>query len=372
MNHKEMVLVTGGAGFIGSHLVDALIKKGYKVRVIDNLTRPTHNGKLPDYFNKKAEFIKGDVRKKRDLIKVLKGVDYVFHLAGYMDYHLDFSTFIDTNIKSSALIYEVILQKKLNVKKIIVISSQSVYGEGKFLCPKHGVFYAEPRSEEQLKKHQWKIVCPKDGKPAKLLPEEETDEFRPQIPYGISKVATETLSMNLGKTFKIPTVVIRFSIVQGSHQSFRHFNSGAIRAFCVRALAGFPMPMIEDGLQFRDFVNVHDAVDALLLVMKNRKADYEIFNVGSGKNTTIRQLAKTVSKITKSSVEAEVTQEYRLNTPRDSSMSIAKIKKLGFSPKRSLEDNVKEYVEWVKFHPEAIKFWNKTRREMRKKKILKG
>ena len=129
---KEKVLVTGGAGFIGGHLVDKLLEEGYSVRVLDNLAPPTHNGKLPDWFNKKAEFLKGDVRNKNDWIKALKDVSYVFHLAAYMDFHHDFSTYIDTNAKSTALAYEVIVEKKYPVKKIIVASSQSVYGEGTY------------------------------------------------------------------------------------------------------------------------------------------------------------------------------------------------------------------------------------------------
>src|SRR3989344_1345706 len=129
---KSLVLIAGGAGFIGSHLVDALISLGYAVRVLDNLGPPSHNGKLPAWFNKKAEFIKGDVRVKRDWEKALQGVSYVFHLAAYMDYHMDFSTYVSTNTESAALLYEAIIEKKLSVKKVVLASSQAVYGEGKY------------------------------------------------------------------------------------------------------------------------------------------------------------------------------------------------------------------------------------------------
>ncbi|MFZ2202571.1 MAG: NAD-dependent epimerase/dehydratase family protein, partial [Microgenomates group bacterium] len=147
MTTRKTVLVTGGVGFIGSHLIDALIDRGYRVRVLDNLAPPTHNGKLPDWFNPKAKFIKGDVCRKKDLAAALRGVDYVFHLAAYMDYHLDFSTYFDVNVKSTALIYEIAIEEKLPLKKIIVASSQSVYGEGKYYCQNHGLFYPNSRLE---------------------------------------------------------------------------------------------------------------------------------------------------------------------------------------------------------------------------------
>lgn len=371
MKRKEVVLVTGGAGFIGSHLVDVLIIKGYKVRVLDNLSPPTHNGKLPSWFNKKAEFIRGDVRIKKDWITALKGVYYVIHLASYMDYHTDFSRYFDTNVRSTALMYEIIVQKKLPIKKIIIASSQSVYGEGKYLCAKHGVFYAEPRIESQLQKHLWEVKCPKDGKIAKILPEEETDEFRPQMPYAISKVASEKLCLTLGKIYKIPTVALRYSIVQGARQSFRHFYSGAIRDFCVRALANLPIIMQEDGMQIRDFVNVHDVIDAHLIVLRNKKADFQIFNVGMGKATKVIELAQTVCKVTGNDTKPVPTGEFRINSPRNSLMDISRLKKLGFKPKRTPEDGVKEYVDWVRNYPQALAYWKKTYGLMRKENILK-
>ncbi len=371
MKRQERVLVTGGAGFIGSHLVDALVTKGYKVRVLDNLLPPTHNGRLPDFFNHKAEFVRGDVRKRSDWLKSLKGIDYIFHLAAYMDYHLDFSKYFDTNTGSTALLYEIIVQKKLPIKKIIVASSQAPYGEGRYRCVEHGVFYAEPRAEDQLKRHQWDIVCPVDNKIAKILPELETDELHPQIPYAISKAAAEKLSLTLGKTFRIPTVALRYSIVQGPRQSFRHFYSGALRDFSIRALAGLPIIMQEDGQQMRDFVNVHDVVDAHLLVLSSKNADHQVFNVGSGKSAKISDLARRVCKVVGVSFEPELKGEFRINSPRHSKMNINKLKSLGWQPKRILKDSVLEYVDWARNYPEAISYWKETYENMRKANILR-
>jgi dTDP-L-rhamnose 4-epimerase len=367
---KELVLVTGGAGFIGSHLVDALIKDGYMVRILDNLSEPTHDGTMPDWINKSAQFMRGDVREKKDWISALKGVSYVFHLAAYMDYHFDFSKYADTNVRSVALLYEVIVQEKLQIQKVIIASSQSVYGEGKYECKKHGVFYAEPRPYSQLKKHQWDVRCPLDHTVATLLPELESDELRPQIPYGITKAASEKLCLSLGKTYEIPSVVIRPSIVQGSRQSIRSF-SGALKDFSIKALSGKPIMMYEDGRGVRDFVNVHDMVDAYLLVMKDPRANYEIFNVGIGETISLMDFAQLVFDCTNSKEVPTATGEFRINSPRSSAMNIDKLKKLGWKPTRSLTDNIVDYVQWVKKYPDAILAWKKTYEDMKKDGILK-
>lgn len=371
MPKNNLILVTGGAGFIGSHLVDALIEDGYRVRVLDNLQPPTHNKKLPDWFNKKAEFIKGDVRDKKDWEKSLRGVSYVFHLAAYMDYHPDFSTFFDTNSRSTALLYEIILEKKLPVKKVIVASSQSLYGEGKYQCQQHGLFYADSRSESQLRQHQWEVLCPQDQTLAKPMPELEDDDPQPVIPYGISKWASEKTAIVLGKIYQIPSVALRYSIVQGSRQSFRHFYSGALRDFCVRALADQPIVMQEDSLQVRDFVNVHDVVDAHLKVLKDPRADYQVFNVGSGSQTKVRDLAKMVCTATGVKFRPILPGLFRINAPRDSIMDISKLKKLGWHPKRKLSDSVKEFVKWIRNYPEAIKYLKESMKKLEKEKILK-
>ncbi len=370
MEHKS-VLVTGGAGFIGSHLVDRLIDKGNQVRVLDNLCPPTHNGRLPDWFNKKAEFVNGDVRKKKDWKSALAGVSYVFHLAAYMDYHLDFSTYSDTNVRSTALLYELIVQEKLPVKKIIIASSQAPYGEGKYHCSKHGVFYALPRSKAQLTDKHWDVSCPADGTTATILPAQETDELHPLTPYAVSKATAETLGLALGKIHTIPTVALRYSIVQGSRQSYRHYYSGALRDFAVRAVANLPILMQEDGGQLRDFVNVHDVVDAHLLVLGDSRANYEVFNVGSGQTTRVFDLAQTVSQITGNNLIPQMPGEYRIGSPRHTLLNIDKLVRLGWKPKRTLEDSVKEYVDWIQQYPEALRYWKKTYKTMRREHILK-
>ncbi len=184
-------------------------------------------------------------------------------------------------------------------------------------------------------------------------------------------MASEKLAIILGKIYSIPTVALRYSIVQGSRQSYRHYYSGALRDFSVRALAGETIVIQEDGRQLRDFVNVHDVVDAHLVVLKNRKADYQVFNVGMGKAVRVIELARKVCKTVGIPFRPETSGLYRINSPRNSVMNIEKLKRLGWSPKRSLDDSIREYVKWVAGHPEAILFWKKIYKKMKKEKILK-
>lgn len=369
---REKILVTGGAGFIGSHLVDALIKDGYGVRVLDNLSRPAHNRKLPEWFNKKAKFIKGDVRNKKDWIKALKGVDYVIHLASYMDIFSDFSTYIVTNAVGTALMCEVIVEKKYPIKKIVAASSQSVYGESKYKCKKHGIVYPDIRNVKDLKRERWEIKCPLNSKEAITpLPEDENDELKPVGAYGASKVALEQILFSLGKLYNIPSVALRYSIVQGSRQSFRHFYSGALRAYAVMALSGQTIITHEDGKQLRDLVNVHDLVDAHIAVLKNPKANFQAFNVGSGKSIRLIDLADKIRKAVNPKLKILAGGKFRWATTRHSLMNISKLKKLGWRPKRTVEDSIQEYIDWVKNYPEAKKYLTTTNRDMKKRKLVR-
>ena len=368
---KELALVTGGAGFIGSHLVDALIRDGYAVKVLDNLSRPTHNGKLPPWFNKKAEFVKGDIRKKSDWEKALEGVRFIFHLAGYMDTHSDFSTYFTANAAGTALMYEVIVEKNLPVKKIIAASSQSVYGEGKYYCHEYDkLVYPDTRSLTQLKNNEWEIKCPLDGCIMSPLPELESDILKPVPPYGASKVALEQVIFTLGKLYGIPSVALRYSIAQGARQSFRHFYSGALRSFVVSGLAGTPIPIHEDGKQLRDFVSVHDLVEAHLTVLKDTRADFEAFNVGRGISITVLELAAMVAETMDIKFNPNINGQFRWATVRHSLMDSSKLKALGWKPKKTIKENIKEYISWVTTHPESKKYLDKTIKDMKEKKML--
>lgn len=370
-NAIKKILVTGGAGFIGSHVVDELLAQGYQVRIMDNLEPPTHDGNLPEWVSREAEFIRGDVRVKEDWRRALSGVDAVVHLVAYMDNLLDFSRYIRTNVESVSLLFEVIEEEKLAVKKIIAASSQSVYGEGKYKCAQHGELYMTPRPAEQLERHDWEQKCPHCGQTLAPVAEKEDDVLTPQIPYGISKLTSEHLLKNLGRRYNIPVALFRFSIVLGPHQSFRHFYSGALRTFSVCALSDEPMTINEDGLQTRDFIHVKDVARAHTLVLADTRADYESFNVGSGQVTRIIDLAALIAKEADLELKAEVGQRYRHGDARHQHMDSSKLQALGWRPVHSLEDAVRDYVRWIKQFPNLKEVLQKTNTTLRAQGIIK-
>lgn len=348
MAQKEKILITGGAGFIGSHTADALSKKGYLIVILDNLAPPVHDGRWPKYvLNKGYTLIRGDVRKKADIAKVLKGVSYVYHLAAYQDQRPDFSKFFETNTVSSAIIYELIVEKKLPVKKVILASTQFAYGDGIYQC-KHDkkIFFPELRTLEQFEKKRFDILC-KHGEPAKFFPFKENQQLTPTNSYGLSKEAIERLALRFGKTYGIPTTLVRYSIVQGPRQSPLNLYSGALRIFTVQALSGKPITVYEDGNQLRDFVNVEDVVAANVLALKNKKTDFEIFNVGGGKGYRIVDFAKIVKKVTGSD-STIVIGGFRRTDTRHAVSDISKLKKTGWRPRFTPEKSVKDYAEWYK------------------------
>lgn len=347
----KQVLVTGGAGFIGSHTVDKLINKGYKVRILDSLAKPVHLYGKPNYLNKEAEFMLGDVRDKSTWEKSLKGIDIIYHFAAYQDYLPNFSKYFDVNAKGTALLYEIVVGKKLGIEKIIVASSQAIYGEGKYKCKKGHIIYPTQRTIEDLEKRKWNFYCPYDNLPLSPQWSNENDTIDPHNQYGISKYSQEKIAIHLGKRYKIPTVALRYSIVQGERQSPYNLYSGALRIFVTRLLAGNQPTIFEDGDQIRDFVNIHDVVDANILVLKNKKADYEVFNIGGNKKWTVNQFYESVQKVLGSNIKAKKGRLFRIGDTRHIFSNIDKIKKLGWTPKHSLEDSIKSYSFWIKNTP---------------------
>lgn len=347
---KKLVVITGGAGFIGSHTADALYKKGYRVRIVDNLQSEVHAGKWPKYLNPAYERMKADVREKATWQKALRGASYVYHLAAYQDQRLDFSKFFTTNTVSTALLYETIVEKNLPVKKVILASSQFVYGDGEYVCAHAGSkerFYPELRSLARLNAKKWDILCP-HGKRAKHIPFREDQPVTPTNSYGLSKYALEMAALRLGATYNIPSTAFRYSIVQGPRQSPRNMYSGALRIFVSQALAGLPITVYEDGLATRDFVNVEDVVAANLLALTNKKTDFQVFNVGGGKAHTVLGFAEEVKRITKSKSKIIVPGVFRRTDTRHAISDISKLKKLGWRPRFTTKDSIAEYAAWFK------------------------
>ncbi len=341
------ILVTGGAGFIGSHTADALLAKRYEVRIMDNLEPPVHIKGKPDYIPKKAGFTRGDVRVKTDWEKALKEIDVVFHFAAYQDYLTDFSKFFDVNSRGTAFLYEVTVEKKLPLKKVIIASSQAVYGEGKYGCSEDGIVYPAPRSLEQLKKGNWELRCPKCGKKIKM---QLTNEARvnPANSYGISKYSQELIGLTLGKRYNIPTICLRYSIVQGPRQSPYNLYSGALRAFAVSVYSGKEPIIYEDGRQLRDYVNIEDVVRANLLTLEDSRMDYQVYNVGGGKAYTVLELAEAVAGAFERDRDLKISSKFRYGDTRHIVSDITKLKTLGWNPTNSVKKSVNNYVSWLR------------------------
>ena len=340
------ILVTGGAGFIGSHTIDALLAKGHDVRILDNLSKPVHLKGRPSYLQSEAEFIEGDVRDKEMMRKALNGIDAVYHLAAYQDYLPDFSTFFHVNAVGTALIYELIVEDKLPVRKVVVASSQAVAGEGLYKDGDGELFSPDIRSESQLQKGDWDIRDAK-GRPAQYQPTPET-VCNPQNQYGLSKLSQERLCVHLGRRYEIPTVAMRYSIVQGPRQSFYNAYSGACRIFCLGAYFDKAPVVYEDGQQIRDFVNIHDVVDANVLVMEDSRADYRVFNVGGGRPYTVHEFADIVCGAFGKDLKPELPGLYRFGDTRHILSDISALKSLGWSPRRDAKASVAEYIEYLR------------------------
>ena len=339
------VLITGGAGFIGSHTADRLLKEGYEVRVLDSLQKPIHNSK-PEYLDERIEFIAGSATDVRALTEALQGVDYVYHLAAFQDYLPYFSKFVDVNVSSTARIYEIIVRDNLPIKKVIVASSQATLGEGLYLDSDGNEVLPDMRLEEDLKKGIWE-PRPPEGKEiyCARTPERISN---PQNPYGMSKIAEEMFALQLGKRYGIPSVAMRYSIVQGSRQSFYNAYSGACRIFCLAFHQGKEPQIYEDGNQIRDFVNIHDVVDANLLVLEDDRANYEMFNVGGGAPITVKHFAETVAEVFGvKDYEPKPCGKYRFGDTRHIWSDISKLESLGWKPTRTIYDSVSEYKEWL-------------------------
>lgn len=341
------VLVTGGVGFIGSHTVDKLIELGYSVRIVDNLQKPVHLKGMPKYLNEKAEFVFGDVRDKKLMQFALQDVDYIYHLAAYQDYLTDFSTFFSVNSVSTGLIYELIVENNLSIKKVIVASSQFVHGESLYKNKSGKIISPDQRPVSQLENGQWEWID-ENGEELEVMWTPETHANPPNA-YAISKYSQELTAIQFGKRYQIPSVALRYSIVQGPRQSFYNAYSGACRIFNLHYYFDKAPTLYEDGKQMRDFINIHDVVDANIKVLEDDRADYQVFCVGGGKAYTIKEFVDIVAKVhNKEHILPKVPGEFRLGDTRHTLSDITKLKSLGWEPKRSAEESVIEYLDYLK------------------------
>ena len=370
------ILVTGGAGFIGSHTVDRLVQEGHEVRILDCLKKPVHMHGKPPWLNPHAEFILGDVCHKTDLEKAMQGIDAIYHFAAYQDYLPDLSTFIHTNAVSTALIYEIIIEQNLHIKKVLVASSQFVQGEGRYSCTACDST-ATPlmRREQDLIQRHWEHACRDCGET--LGWQWTTEEHSaPPNAYALSKQSQEQQAITFGQRYGIPSVALRYSIVQGARQSFYNAYSGACRIFCLNYYFSKAPTLYEDGKQCRDFVNIHDVVDANLLALNNPAMDYQVFNVGGGKAYTITEFAEVVRREVQKHHEQElplpsIPGAYRFGDTRNACSNIDKLKTMGWQPKNSPKESVAEYIDWLYGQDNVQDILNYAEQTMKKLNVVR-
>ena len=365
------ILVTGGCGFIGSHLVDKLVKCGHKVRVYDLLEPQVHLGRKPSFLNKDAEYIYGDVRNKEKLKKALKGIEIVFHEAaqvgvGQSMYQIE--KYISHNSLGTAVLLDSIVNTNNAVKKIIVASSMTIYGEGAYCCKKCGIIYPLLREKTQLEKRDWQMHCPKCRRKAARIATAEGKPLLPSSIYATTKRCQEEMCLVVGRTYKIPTVALRYFNVYGERQSLNNPYTGVCAIFLSQVKNNHQPLIFEDGKQSRDFIYVSDIVEANILAMRKKDADYDFFNVGTGSPHSILDIAKVIiSLYNKKGLKPKITNKFRARDIRHCYADISKISKnLGFKPKVSFEEGMKKLIVWSEAQ-QATDFSKKAQLELKKR-----
>lgn len=353
--HQKGVLITGGAGFIGANLALRLVDRGYCVTVLDNLSRQVHGeneqSTLFNSIENKVKFIKGDVRNREDWEKALLGQEIVVHLAaetgtGQSMYEIE--KYSDVNIRGTAIFLDIIANEKHSIKKIVIASSRAVYGEGKYQCSSHREVYPRHRKKECLIKGDFEVKCPICNKNVKLLATDEESKVHPSSIYGITKLSQEQMILTLGAFIGIPSVALRYQNVYGPGQSLSNPYTGILSIFSTRMKNGNDLFIFEDGLESRDFVYIDDAVNATILAIEKEEANGEVFNVGSGKATSVLKVGNILKELYHSQVKIIINRNFRIGDIRHNVADLRKIKsKLGFSPKVALEDGISQFVSWV-------------------------
>jgi dTDP-L-rhamnose 4-epimerase len=370
------ILVTGGAGYIGSHLVDALVEREYHVTVLDNLEPQVHrSGTWPSYANAKAQYVKGDVRDRSVFEPLVLRSQAVVHFGaavsvGQSMYQVD--RYVDVNTRGTALLLDILVNAKHNVEKVIVASSIGVYGEGAYECATHGAVAPTIRSEQQLAVRDWEQRCPQCSAHVKSVPTPEDKTLYRDNIYSMTKYHQEEMVLLIGKTYGIPSVAPRFFNVYGPRQSLSNPYAGVAAIWLSRLLNGKQPIVFEDGGQLRDFVSIHDVVDCLVLMLEKPGADYLPVNVGSGETITILEIAKLLGRLLGSSIDPHITQTGRKFDIRHNTADISRARQaLGFAPKVSLEDGFSELIEWAKTTPDvAVDFFDKALQELQEKGLL--
>ena len=349
---SKQILITGGAGFVGSHLADGLLAGGHKVRVLDDLTPQVHAAGRPDYLSTEVELVVGDVRDPNRLRDVLTGVDVIYHFAatvGVGQSMYEIARYMSVNSQGTAELLQAMLDAKMAPAKLIVASSMSIYGEGRYVCSSCGLAAAPPvRSVAQLRSGAWDLPCTLCGGVLRPVPTNETKPSEINSVYALSKRDQEQLCLIYGRNYNLPVTALRFFNIYGTRQALSNPYTGVAAVFASRMLNGNAPLVFEDGEQMRDFVSVHDIVRANILAMERPESDGEVINIGCGKPISIRQVAEILAEALGKDLKPVITHKYRAGDIRHCYADISKARQLlGYEPEVTHEEGFRELAQWL-------------------------
>lgn len=375
---SRKVLITGGAGFIGSKLALELVSKGYTVTVLDNLSPQIHGEEesaLYKSIKNQVIFIKGDVRVKQDWTKALLEQDTVVHLAaetgtGQSMYEVE--KYIDVNVRGTALLLDCLANETHHIKKVVVASSRAIYGEGKYFCEKHSDVYPKQRCEEMMLVGDFEPKCPICNDEVTLMKTDEDALIQPMSMYAITKQTQEQMVMLMGESLQISTVALRFQNVYGPGQSLKNPYTGILSIFSTRIKNGKDISIFEDGKESRDFVYIDDVVDSIVLAIENDKANNQILNVGSGIGTSVLDVAEHLRNNYKTQTDIQITGQFRVGDIRHNIADMSKISALlGYKAKVAFKEGIQKFCQWVDTQPVEKDEYERSLAELKDKGLFK-
>jgi dTDP-L-rhamnose 4-epimerase len=367
---RPHALVTGGAGLIGSHLVDLLLNEGWNVRVLDNLEPQTHAQGAPHWLSDDADFVLGDVRDAAALAHAMHGVDTVFHLAAYGGYMPEIAKFVEVNSLGTARLLETIRDRNLPVRKLVVASSQAVYVEGDVWCRVHGVSHPPRRLEAAMAAGRFAVPCPVCGEPAESVPTPESAPTGGETVYALTKTDQERLVFNWSRQVGVPAVALRFACTYGPRQSVFNPYTGVIAVFCTRLMNGLAPILYEDGQQTRDLCYVGDVVRACLLAAESDQLDGRAVNIGTGRPTSVRRLAEILSDLLEARIEPEIPGAFRPGEMRALTPDISVAAAAGFQPTVNLEQGLARYVAWLREQGPVAERFGESLERLRRRRMV--
>ena len=370
MKRRQRALVTGGAGLIGSHVADLLVREGWRVRILDNLEPNTHRRGKPAWINRDAEFVHGDLLDRATIENALSDIDIVFHQAAYGGYMPEMAKYVQVNSFGTAQMLEIIREKNFPIKKVIVASSQAVYSEGAGECSKHGLVFPKVRPVEQLQHGDWSVRCPICHQPTTSVATPEEAPVGGETVYGLTKVDQEKLVLLWGKQVGIPAVALRYSCTYGPRQSIFNPYTGVIAIFCTRLLNNLSPVLYEDGEQTRDFSFVEDIARANLLAATTDALDGRPVNVGSEKGVTVREIAQSISDALGIRIAPEINAEFRPGEMRHLISGTDTIRAAGYVPQVGLAEGIDRYLDWIRSQSDVRDYFSEASETLRNKGIV--